>query len=454
MLKSIRLIRQILSYDRNLMGFFIPTIRKNQFAIFAVLIVGLSLLSCNTRTTDAAKDATFRNIDKSSEKPYLILISLDGFRWDYVKRFNPPNLTAFIENGVQAKSLVPSFPTKTFPNHYTIATGMYPDKHEILGNSFYSYEKKAIYRLGDREKVEDGTYYGGSPIWVTAKRAGMVTASYFFVGSEADIQGIRPDYYYIFDNSVKNEDRVDQVLKWLEMPEKERPQMITMYFSDMDNTGHSYGPNNDEQLKRTLTSLDTVLGNLFLGVKNSNLPVNIIIVSDHGMKEVPIDKYLPIEKIQNDELYQTINNGSIVSIHPKQEDQVDYIYKLLKDKEENFKVYKTENTPKFEYTPQNKNWGSIQILPDPDFYFTGIRSINFRKESSRKIYGEHGFDPALKDLHGIFYANGPAFKKGHTIPSIKNIHVYPLMCEILGLDIAKDIDGNLNQIKSALVNQN
>ncbi|WP_235016247.1 ectonucleotide pyrophosphatase/phosphodiesterase [Aquimarina sp. AU474] len=387
------------------------------------------------------------------KKPYVILISLDGFRWDYVDRFNPPNLSAFIKTGVKSESLIPSFPSKTFPNHYTIATGMYPDKHGIIGNTFYSYDKNSVYRIRDRKVVEDGDFYRGSPIWIQANKANMVTASYFFVGSEADIQGIKPTYYYNYDGNVKNETRVDQALKWLQMPEKKRPHMITMYFSDMDRVGHRFGPNNDEKLIERLLELDLVLGNLFDGVSKTGLPVNIVIVSDHGMLEVPFEKYIPIEDLMNDELYMTINNGVIVNIHPKDNSNMNTIYNDLKNREENFKVYKTKNTPNFEYVPKDKNWGTIQIIPDEGYFFSTRARIVAAKEESRTISGQHGFDPKLKEMHGVFYANGPTLKEGYVIPSIKNIHIYPLLCEILGLEIPDNIDGNLNEIKSVLQNK-
>lgn len=409
----------------------------------------LSSFSCQRKTVTGGVQVV-HNSKKSLEKPYLILISLDGFRWDYVDRFNPPHLSQFIENGARAESLVPSFPSKTFPNHYTIATGMYPDNHGLLGNSYYNYEKKDTYSLRDRSIVQDGSWYGGTPIWVQAAKAGMVTASYFFVGSEADVQGIRPTYYYNYDGSVSNETRVEQALDWLKLPAIERPHLLTMYFSDMDDIGHRVGPNDDKPLEEKLLALDQVLGQLFTGVKATGLPVNIIIVSDHGMQDVPIDKYLPIEMVENDELYQTVSNGSIVSIHPKNIAQTDSIFQDLKSKENNFKVYKTADTPFFEYTPQNENWGPIQIIPDDEYYFMGVRAIGLRKAAPRKVFGHHGFDTNLKEMHGIFYAQGPAIQSGAVSPSIKNIHVYPLMCEILGLDIPKDIDGNLNQLKNIL----
>jgi predicted AlkP superfamily pyrophosphatase or phosphodiesterase len=406
-----------------------------------LIISTLLLFSCNKEIVSSIEKS--ENHPSVLQKPYLILISLDGFRWDYVERFNPPHLKKFIQSGVQAASLIPSFPSKTFPNHYTIATGLYPENHGLLSNRFYSYEKDKTYKLSDRSVVEDGTWYGGTPIWVQAAKAGMVTASYFFVGTEAAIQDIRPNYYYNYDGKVKNEARVTQALEWLDMPAEKRPHVITMYFSDMDNIGHSYGPNNDAKLKEGLFELDKVLGDLFKGVAQRDLPVNIIIVSDHGMMETPLENYIPVEKVQEEELYFTINNGAMVNIHPKVASQTDSIYHFLKKKEANFKVYKTADTPQFEYTAKNKNWGAIQVIPDKGYYFVPLRTINFQKSNTNQIFGQHGFDPEYKDLHGIFYANGPAFKKGYQHPSIKNIHIYPIMCQLLGLPIPKDIDGKL-----------
>ena len=414
-----------------------------------VLISTTAVLSCKS-SKDAVSSTPTVNSKASLEKPYLILISLDGFRWDYVNKYNPPHMSDFIKNGVQAESLIPSFPSKTFPNHYTIATGLYPDKHGIIGNSFYSYKKDLTYKIRNREMVEDGSFYGGSPIWIQAGKAGMVSASYFFVGSEANVQGLYPTYFYQYDGSVKNETRVAQVIDWLNLPEKERPHMITMYFSDMDDSGHRYGTDNDDELKTTLLDLDSNLGDLFKGVKATGLPVNIIIVSDHGMANVPTEHLIAIDDIKNDSLYTTIDNGAIVNIHPKENEDIDAILQELKQKENHFKVYTTENTPGFEYKPQNKDWGSIQVIPDFEYYFTSPQRIESLKKNSIQKIGVHGYDPAYKDMHGIFYGSGPAFREGYVAPSVKNIHIYPLMCDILGIDIPKDIDGKLNELESVL----
>ncbi len=425
--------------------------RVNNTKIIIGLIVTIIISSCSTRI--GLHNSQLKVNSKSAmNEPYLILISLDGFRWDYVDRFKPPHLSQFIKNGVNSESLIPSFPSKTFPNHYTIATGMYPDKNGIVGNSFYDYKTGLTYSINNRERVEDGRFYAGTPVWVQAAKSGMVTASYFFVGTEAKIQGYRPTSYYNFDGNVSHQTRVDQTLDWLSLPKKTRPHLITLYFADMDKTGHKFGPNNDAKLKNALFKLDQSLGTLFQGVKDRKLPVNIIIVSDHGMMEVPVDQYISFESIQDSDSYLAVDNGAIINIHPKDQSQTNAIFYNLKEKAKNqpFKVYKTENTPGLEYTPKNENWGAIQIVADKGYYFLKEEKIKLKQESVNTANGAHGYDTANKEMHGIFYANGPAFKTGLTVPSLKNIHIYPIMCKILGLDIPDDIDGKSEVLESIL----
>lgn len=417
--------------------------------IFLIIAYAILFNSCKTTST-ALEPKITTNSKASIERPYLILVSLDGFRWDYVKKYNPPHLSKFIKNGVEAESLISSFPSKTFPNHYTIATGLYPENHGLIGNSYYSYDKNVTYKIRNREMVQDGTFYKGTPIWVHADKSQMVTASYFFVGTEADIQGVRPTYYYNYDGKTKNETRVSQALNWLKLPEKTRPHFIAMYFSDLDDIGHKYSPDNEEEIEQAVLRLDKHLGNLFEGAKATGLPVNIIVVSDHGMTSVKTENFIPLETIENNTLYTAIDNGAIINIHPKANIDTDSILSYLKPLENNFKVYKTENTPGFEYTPKNKDWGTIQILPDYGYYFNSSKAIERRKSSLRKQFGVHGYDTNQKDMHGIFYANGPAFKNGYVAPSVKNIHIYPIMCKILGLEIPNDIDGNLEKLKPIL----
>lgn len=417
--------------------------------IVTIAILGLNACGSSSKSSQSTADAT----TSADAKPYLLLISLDGFRWDYVDRFKPVHLSKFIDGGVKAASLVPCFPSKTFPNHYSIATGMYPDHHRLLGNSFYNYETKKIYTMGNPEMVTDGRYYGGSPIWVQAGKAGLVTASFFFPGTEAVIQNYRPNYYKQYDGSIKNETRVAQVVDWLKLPEDKRPHFISLYFSDMDDVGHRYGPNADSILNTTLQNLDATLGTLFKQIASLGLPVNIVIVSDHGMSEVPNEKQIAVETVEDNEKYLTINSGAILSLHPKDNTKTTEILNALKKKENHFKAYRTEETPEFEQVQKNIDWGTIQIVPEIGYYFSSEKSIAGMKSSPRKVSGVHGYDPTFKDMHGIFYASGPAFKKGYTLASVKNIHIYPLMCKILGIEIPNDIDGRLKKMEVVLKNK-
>lgn len=390
------------------------------------------------------------NDDQHLEKPYVILISLDGYRYDYTERFQPPYLSKFIAEGVQATSMLPCFPSKTFPNHYSIATGMRPENHGLINNTFYDPEKDAIYRISDRQKVEDGNWYGGTPIWVQAAKSGMITASYFFVGSEADVQGIRPTYYYDYNGSIPNKERTQQVIKWLQLPESQRPHLITMYFSDMDDIGHRAGPNNDKALKKTLFELDKTLGNFFQSLEKLNLPINVIIVSDHGMEEVPTGNYIPIELLEDDEQYKTINGGATLHFHLKDKADLEAIYKTLKVKEKHFTIYKTKDSPYYQANPSNPRIGDLIAVVDHHYYFSGARRIAVLKASGDQTGGQHGFSINNKDIEAIFYANGSHFQSGMTIPSFENIHIYPLICEILDLEIPKEVDGKLEVLSDTL----
>lgn len=397
----------------------------------------------------------FEGFGQGQPASYVLLISLDGYRHDYTERFHPPHIEAFISEGTAATSMIPSFPTKTFPNHYTIATGMRPGNHGLVDNTFFSPEKDKMYRISDRSVVQDGSWYGGTPIWVQAEKNGLTSASYFFVGSEAAIQGIRPSYYYDYDGTVPNAERIDQVLKWLELPEAERPKMITLYFSDMDDTGHKYGPDNDEKLEEALLKLDRELGTLFEGVKKTGLPVNIIIVSDHGMANVTKDRLIDIEKLLAPFPLEYYNNGALAHLHLQDPKDKKRLKRSLRELEDHFTVVdpltKGHYGSSIEYPSRV---GDLLLIPDPEHYL--VATSGFIKYQNRgamydtKTFGEHGFDPKWKDMHAIFYANGPSIKSGLTVNSFENIHVYPLLCTLLQLPIPSHIDGDKRVLEHIL----
>lgn len=390
------------------------------------------------------------NQPEQYDKPYVLLISCDGLRYDYVSRFQPPNLRQFIDEGVQAFSMISSYPAKTFPNHYTIATGMYPENHGLVDNTFYDPERGETYRISKREAVEDGTWYKGTPLWVNAEQNGMVAASYFFVGSEADVQGVRPSYYTKYDGAIPNEKRVQQVLDWLALPTAQRPHMITLYFSDMDDAGHRYGPGDDENIGAALLRLDTIMGQLFDGVEATGLPVNIIIVSDHGMIDVSTDKLINTDPLERDDWYRIANNGALAHVYLNAGADKEAAYQFLKAQEAHFRVFPVEDFPFYTSCRDNPRLGDLIVLPDYGYYLRDSRRIALARQGRFLQGGEHGFNPEFPEMHAVFYAGGPAFKKGLTIPSFRNVHVYPLVCRILGLPIPLDIDGRIEVLEGVL----
>ncbi|SHN32560.1 Predicted pyrophosphatase or phosphodiesterase, AlkP superfamily [Cyclobacterium lianum] len=389
------------------------------------------------------------------KEQYLILISLDGYRYDYTERFKPENLSRFIEQGTAAQAMIPSFPTKTFPNHYTIATGMLPENHGLVDNSFYEPEKDQVYSMGNRSIVEDGYWYGGTPIWVLAEQNGIKAASYFFVGSEAPIKGIRPSYYYSFDASVPNLTRISKVFEWLQLPEDERPRLITLYFSDMDDVGHRYGPENDEKLQESLDRLDHELGALFEGLKSFDLDINIIIVSDHGMTNVPKENLLNLDNITEGLEARVVNNGALAHVYLEEPGETDKVCQQINGQKGPYRAVKVQDLTYYKSPEKYKNRkGNILVMPDLGFYLATTKGmVTYQNRSAMfqtEVFGEHGYSPEFQDLHGIFYANGPAIKEGLRIPPFQNIHVYPLLCSILDLRAPDDIDGDFEVLEPVL----
>ncbi|MCR9065562.1 MAG: ectonucleotide pyrophosphatase/phosphodiesterase [Cytophagales bacterium] len=374
------------------------------------------------------------------DKPYVLLVSFDGFRHDYVEKYNLPNFKKFIQQGSAAKSLVPSFPSKTFPNHYTLVTGLYPGNHGLIANTFFAPERKTTYGTRDRSSVEDPYYYGGTPLWQLTRENGLKSASYFWVGSEAPIKGHFPDFYYIYDGRVPNNSRIDQVKTWLELPSEERPHFISLYFSLVDTQGHRTGPNSKE-LQNTVIEADSILGYLMETLDQIDLPVNTILVSDHGMINVNtldvIDAKAIAKEIPGS---ATMIKDKIISFVYLPQNEVESTYQRIKALENNFRVFKKGELPKKWHYNENDRIGDLVLLANPGYAF---RPEKVKEE----ITGEHGYDPyTTTEMHGIFYANGPNIKKGKELKSIENVHVFPLVTKILGFE-NPPIDGKFSKVK-------
>ncbi|HSI68953.1 MAG TPA: ectonucleotide pyrophosphatase/phosphodiesterase, partial [Gillisia sp.] len=304
-----------------------------------------------------------------TEKSYVLLVSFDGFRHDYVEKYDAENFKKFIAEGSAAKSLIPSFPSKTFPNHYSIVTGMYPGNHGLVGNIFYDSIRNTTYSIGNREVVEDPFYYGGTPLWQLTQENGYKSASYFWVGSEAPVKGSYPDYYYRYNEEIPNKERIEQVMKWLELPEQERPRFISLYFSLVDSEGHATGPDSGE-LALSVKEADFLIGDLMEKLKEVDLPVDVIITSDHGMKQVEVKSSIDPDPILKEVPSEAnIIRDQIISHVYLPKELVESTYKILKTKEANFRVYKKEEMPENLHYNYNYRIGDILLLADPGYIF-------------------------------------------------------------------------------------
>ena len=384
-------------------------------------------------------------------KPTVILISLDGFRYDYADKFKTPAMLELARDGVRAKWMIPSFPTKTFPNHYTIVTGLYPEHHGIVENNVWDFGER--FMISDRMKVQEGRWWFGEPIWVTAQKQGQLAASYFFVGSEAPVMGIHPKYWRSYNGKVPPEMRVDETLKWLDLPVAERPTMLMMYFSDTDDAGHEFSPDGEETKYAALND-DRYIARLVDGLKRRGIDneVNIIIVSDHGMASVDIrkaafiDDYIDIEKDTDRILY----THEINQIFPKA-GKLDHVYSRLQ-KMPYATCWKKEEIPaRLHYNESSRIAPIIcsteigHIVTSHPRYQEYTRDI-FDPERPR---GGHGLDNRYQEMMATFIAHGPAFKKGYVAEPFGNIEVYNIMCKILGLTPAKN-DGDIARVRALL----
>jgi ectonucleotide pyrophosphatase/phosphodiesterase family protein 5 len=386
----------------------------------------------------------------ADEKPYLILISFDGFRWDYPNLGITPNLDKIRANGVKALSLQSVFPSKTFPNHYSIVTGLYPQNHGIVTNHFENEFTGEMYRLGDTSSVRSDKWYHGETIWATAKKQGIRTASYFWPGSETALDYKHPDYFHHYDENISYDTRIQGVIDWLKLPESERPHMILLYFEETDTYGHRSGPLSERNLQ-AISLLDTKLGLLSEKLDEINLgkKVNIILVSDHGMTDISPEKIVVLQDYFPNEIPPYFGSGPMVQFYEADLDKQNKIYSALKKHEHNFKVYHRSEIPEYFHYNASPFIGDIVVIAEPGYSIIEDREV-LVKAGANYSRGNHGWDNHMLDMHGIFYAIGPAFKAGYQCGTLLNIDIYPLMCKILEIIPNQNIDGDLSRIEFLL----
>jgi alkaline phosphatase D len=375
---------------------------------------------------------------------YVVLVSLDGFRWDYAKSFGATHLLALGKHGVWApEGMLPSYPSLTFPNHFTIVTGLYPEHHGLVANSFYDETKQARYGIADSKAVSDGSWYSGTPLWSLAESQGMRTACFFWPGSEAKIAGFQPTYYLKFDDKIDDTARIEQVLAWLRLPAADRPHFITLYYSEPDHEGHAFGPDAPET-KAAALKVDGLIGKLKAGLDATGLPIDLVVVSDHGMAKIQggwitLDQFADLTGFEN--------AGTL--LYGKTEEDRVRVYNQLKRASAQFVAYRRKDVPpelNFSHNPREG---------DPVVIATGPFAIRAHappegKPDQPPIGGMHGFDPhRMPEMKASFFAAGPDIVVGKTVAPFENVNLYPWLAHMLGLTAPKT-DGSLNVLAGTL----
>ena len=378
-----------------------------------------------------------------ADKAIVILISADGFRADYLDRLKPPHLLQLAARGVRADGLIPQFPADTFPNHYTIATGLAIPHHGIVSNDMTSPDiPGVVFAMSNRDAVGDARWWGGEPIWNTAERQGRKAAPMFWPGSEAPIGGRRPSYWMPFNDRMPHADRIRQILDWLALPEASRPSFITLYFSEIDTAGHSDGPDSP-QVAEAVSRVDASIGALVDGVARAGLAdrVHYVVVSDHGMAPLSTDRVIYVDDYINVDTVDIIHWSPTLAINPK-EGTVDAVYQALAGKHPHLSVYRNRDIPARLGLAGHPRVPAIYALADDGWVVTSHKAAQRWSEPNRRPpAGAHGYDPDLTVMRALFVAAGPRIREGVRVPAFKNIHIYDFMCAVLGLTPAKN-DGD------------
>jgi predicted AlkP superfamily pyrophosphatase or phosphodiesterase len=376
----------------------------------------------------------------------LILISLDGFMPSYAERHATPNLDAVAREGVRARALKPVFPTKTFPNHYTIVTGLYPARHGIISNNIYDPLIDSRFSLSNRDAVGDSRWWGGEPIWVTAEKQGLITATMFWPGSEAAIGGVRPTYWFEYDGALPNEDRVDQALAWLELPPQERPRFITLYFSDVDTRGHRHGPESRE-VADAVAHVDSLIGRLLDGLAAQGIEddVNLMIVSDHGMASTSRDRVVILDDFLDPEDLRIIDLSPVLMAEPVGVSIAEAIDALRRSP--HLDVYHRDSVPPQWHFAGNHRIPSLIAVAEEGRSIASRRQ--FERNRDRFDGGAHGYPPEVRAMDALFIASGPSFARGVEVEPFSNVHLYNVMAAVLGI-IPANNDGDFEIMKPYL----
>lgn len=374
----------------------------------------------------------------------MLLVSLDGFRPDYLDLGITPNLARLAQGGVRAEWMTSSYPTLTFPNHYTIVTGLRPDRHGIIHNTIHDPALGEDFSLGNRQAVADGRWWGGEPIWVGAEKAGLPTATMFWPGSEAEIGGVRPTRWMTFDDELPIDARVDRVLGWLAEPLATRPRFATLYFEHLDKASHGTGPDSPET-HASVAELDRAIGRLMAGLANRD-PVNVVVVSDHGMAPTQPGQSIALEDMVPPADAKAITYGQAVGFEPLP-GRTAVAEQALLGAHDNYECWRKDAVPARWHFGSHPRVPSI-VCQMHEGWDARPRDVLARRTSTG-TRGSHGYDPALESMRALFIAQGPAFVPSQVVPPFDNVDVYPLLARLMGIEPAAN-DGDIQSLAPAL----
>ena len=415
-----------------------------------LLLLALTVFAASARGAGGGSAEARTNSPEQMDKPHLLLISIDGFRWDFAELVETPALDRIAARGLKAEALQPVFPTLTFPNHYSIATGVRPSRHGIVANRFPHESGDYWYHYKDRDTVQDGRWYQREPIWVTAEKHGMLSAAYYFVGTEADVAGIRPSHWHAFDAEVSGEDRVAQVLDWLSAPPETRPHMVTLYFEDVDDNAHWHGPVSPES-REAIGRVDAQIQTLLDGLEDMEIAdsLYIILLSDHGQGAyAPDQETLVLDQLISLEGTQVVEGGTYVFIHLDRPDpaRAEHLRDSINGQWDCGRAMLPWEAPAAWNVEGSARHPDLLVMADP-----GCAVLSTVEKEGKATPGDHGWPPEMPEMKGIFYAMGPRIPAGTRIGVIGVTDVYPLMMAILDLPYPHSIDGDPDRLPSLLL---
>lgn len=366
-----------------------------------------------------------------------VLVSIDGFRWDYLDKYAAPHLRRLAAKGVRAQRMTPSFPSKTFPNHYTLVTGLRPEHHGIVANWFYDPADNAKFDMG---RHETRWWDAGEPIWVTAEKQGVRSACFFWPGSESEIRGWRPTLSRPFAKKMTNEDRVDGLLEWLGSPAGERVRLATLYFNTVDDIGHEFGPDAPET-GAAVTAADAAIGRLVAGLDRLGLRdrTNFIILADHGMSPCGPDRVIFFEDLMDVSQVRIEASGPAGGVRPRDGNAAALAASIRAKAPPQLKVYLREEVPAHLHYRASDRIPPVVLICDDHWNIE--EKIGWPNRAPTYSLGSHGWDPTTANMGALFVASGPAIRRGATIGDFENIHVYNLLCRLLGVKPAAN-DGD------------